>query len=543
MGRVQGFAPIVVIVPLVLTVLVLLSPTRTHCNCISMQSIGLLVDPGYFVVLMTAWFGSVLFLSFKKGWGLFSILLFALVFFGFYLFRFPFRTEELFTYQIATQITQTAHFSNLWESSWPELFGLVSIMGITTGLGANLASEFIRLFTPLAASIVLVVFVRELWPTFTTVAVFASLIGSYGLSDIFQLTPVYFSILTVFFFSFVLVKWMKSASRQNSALLVIALVAAILSHPFASIYVATISLASTMYVARNVSRRRHRFSVLASILVFATAYNIFYVQNFGGFLFSGLMEAASFLQSFRLGSADATYISSHVALQPVWSVYVIYFWAALTLGGFITSAILAFHSKRPHWFVFLMGSGLGVLVIQFVQSSGSGIVLAILTFISPIAIVCIMSQILTFPKSKAAQRVPAFVFALLLILLVTPSFLTYNSQVYTQSYRSPDLASVNYLEGTGTASNVKQIYGNFPGLVTGGAPIISGPLNDQGGLNGYARAFLGAQNSILYLSYDRFVLGEEFVGVNQTTLVGFISLVGNANEIYSSGNVFVFFHQ
>ena len=496
---------------------------------------SLLTSPAEFTILVIAWLAILVPLSLRKGYAIFSVLLFAFVFFDFFSFRFPFRTEEFFTYTVTSGIMQTGHIPNLWESSWPAIFEVVSSLGESTGMSPLLSSEIFRILAPAVVAIFVTALIGRVWPGFRPIVVIVSLLGSYGLSDIYPLTPAYFGIMTTFFFAFVILRWMDNPTQSNLIVAVVAILVAMLTHPFTMIYISGITLAITLF--SFVRYRVRNLPILWLVILTTTSYDIFYVENFRTYLVSGLQQALGFLSNFELGATDRQYIASHIASQPPWSVQIVYFWVALSAMGVITAFVMFLRFHSPRWFLILGGLGVGLILIQLLQSSQSGIALAVLTYLSPIAIATLMAAVFRRARSPRVIRSLVLILAAVILIGTVPSFLTYNSQVYTQSVLSSGVQSVSYLRATGTS--LTEVYGYYPGLVIAQAPFVFTSNYTPLGLQEYVNSFLKSRNTIFYTSIHKLYLGEEFLGVNSTFLSNLVYKVNGVDVVYGSSGVAV----
>jgi hypothetical protein len=518
------------------TLVVLVYPTNSATTCPALQSMCLLSEPVAFVIILSIFVFLLLFVSRRDSFALPSTILFAIVFFGFFLIRLYYpRNDELGSLQILQYILQTSRIpptssAIAWESpSMPTFFVFSSTFQQATGMSPLLASSIIRVCFPVALAIAILAISKKILGKNYTAVTILVLIGGYGFADVFQFTPIYFGTIITFFLIYAFM--MMRPELKYFVILSILAFSAIMAHIFMQIFVLPLVLSIAVY-SRNdqIGSSIRRF--ILPIAAFTLIYDIYYVTQFGGWILSGLRQAQYLLYDFSFGT-DQSLIQSHISLQPWWSVYTVYFWIAATAIGLVATVLLYIRYKDRNPIALISALLAGTLSLFFLQT-GSGIVLTIFIWITPFALLSCFKYLRVAAKAGGHDRSIMALMLIIAVVLVSPSFLTYNSVIYTQTVNPTDLVYIVFSETH--LSLATSIYSTYPNPIPSSAgSVIYPPGGDPASTHRLILSFLDSDNSIFYIDYSRTIAAYEFnQGLNRASFVALFQSLSNSNLVYST---------
>ena len=530
---------------LVLGGFILSLPVTGSCQTPGTQALCILPDPIEFLGAIALFAVATSFLFLTGRFGNAGIVVFSLVFFGFFLLKLPYpRSDELGTVLAVQEIVQhgviPAPTSPLaYESpSMPFLFLFSSEFAILTGASPFFTAEVLRVGLPVVLAGVVLAIVRRSLGGVSPLVTALIVIGTYGFSDVFQFTPAYLNIVAIF--TLILVLFTRDDGNRHYILLTLTAVFVIFAHVFGQIYLLCVTVPVILLSRKGASRKRGVLFVIA-LLPISLAYDFYFVAQFGGFLLSGLDQATAFIGRFFLSSTDLASIQAHVSGEPVWSLLTVYLWATVTAIGALGSIVCFVKYQERRWLPVLLGLGTAMLFIEVVQSAQSGLPLDILTFFVPFAIISLAKLATVYTTSKPRLRVVLRAFAgLMLVLMIVPSMLTYNSLVFTQSSTQTDIASLEYNFSFG--SSLTSVYSAYPaGSFAPNAAIVQVAGSASSIASGIS-SFLSSTNAVLYLNLQRVSLSNEFfLGLDSTQSHLLYSPLVSADLVFSTGQAFEYF--
>jgi hypothetical protein len=498
------------------------------------------------VASLGVWAAAVIYLCWRKDFGFIPVLGFAFVFLDLLLIKVPLpRNEELATQYAVAHLLSTGRIPSLafpvaYESgSWPGVFIFAAIVSSVLGLSPAIVTELTRALLPLAASLGIMLLAKEIVPERYELAAVLAIAGSYGLTDIFQFTPLYFCIVLSIY---MLTQTLRMLDRDRIPVYICAValsVALLISHPIPAIVILGVALSIILFGKVVVYARITSNAIALSVLiVVATVAYEFFFANSGFYFQSGLSQLIQELQTFSLSSADISTITSHVQSSPWWSTLTIFSWAGLTLAGTFVAAWF-FLKSRGSPFVLIAGLVFGVFLIQLLQSAQAGLPLLILTFVSPITLITLVKarSIFLIKERRRAKllTVGKIGLACLLTIGIVTSFLSYNTVYYTQTAQSADISFAKFFDSHGPTVSV--FFATYPSGPAGTNVSFVYGLGDANSTASLIHRFSLASNAVYYVNWDRTTLADEFsFGLNASQVRAQYNGLGEFDAVFSSYN-------
>jgi len=461
--------------------------------------------------------------------------------------RIPYpRGEELFSIGDILYLQNVGHIISYnnpiaWEGAgYPGFFIFSDIFRSLSGVGLYHTFYLIRLYLPLVVSLLIGALFKRVfqvsWSQFTLLAI----VSSYGLSDLFSFTPLYYASALLFLLILLLnFEAIHGITQNRSSLIaiVLAVFAALFSHPFSGIAVVTLTASAAIVLKNGGNRLRKTIYLPLLGAGIDIAYNLYYVPNFGSYLISGLVQFNGVLMSGLLGPADRNAIQSHVNVFPIWSTATVLLWTALTVTGLFVSVWHWLKKKGAFPFAVLLGLTFYLIIEGASQSGGSsGVESGILSWLSFMAVPLSVKSFTRFKFfGQNRQRILRLATVGVMGLLVTSSMLTYASAFYVQSANNKDMNAVSYSNQFITSRiTVFVNYPNYFELFNDTKATYTSTNSSQT----LVENFVSSSNSVLYVDIIKSTTSAELYGNTSPniTVSTYQSATKSSNLIYSAAD-------
>jgi len=511
-------------------------------SCTGIESLCFIEFPPGFVLLFSLMSAiGVFLLDFPKA----RPIVLPLILFSFmdmFMFRVPYpRGEELFSIGDILYLQNVGHiisYNNpiVWEGAgYPGFFLFSDIFRSLSGIGLYHTFYFIRLYLPLVVSLFIGALFRRLFQANWAKFILLAIVSSYGLSDTYSFTPLYYAAALLFLLILLLSFEVAHDYYTKSTLvaIVLAVFAALFSHPFSGIVMVTLTTSVAIVLRSRGNRLRKTIYLPLLVAGIDTVYNLYYVSNFGSYLISGLGQFNELLKIGMLGPIDRNVIQSHINSFPIWSTATVLLWTALTVTGLFVSVWYWLKKKGVFPFSVLLGLALFLIMENALQSGGgSGVESGILAWLSFMAVPLSVKSFSRLRFSdRSLQRMLRLGTVGVIGLLMTSSMLTYASAFYVQSANNEDMHAVFYANQFITGRIVAFVnYPNYFELFNDTEATYTGTNGSQT----LVENFISSGNSILYVDIFKSATSAElYSNISQNiTAFTYQSATKSSNLIY-----------
>ncbi|MDG6921178.1 MAG: hypothetical protein JRN59_06590 [Nitrososphaerota archaeon] len=477
-----------------------------------------------------------------------QFLLYAFGFLDYFSFKYPLpRQDERGTVWAVSYILQTGHVAaasnvvNYESAGWPGLFTFAAFFQKVTGLSLEYMVESMRLFYPLALALVIALvihtFFGKKWAFLSALA----LTGSFGITDIYSFTPLYFGMISVLTLTAIILRLTSGRQYVTVVLLFVITGAVALSHAFAPIFAVVITAVSLPALKGRI-RTGTSVMVFLTMSVVLTVYDLYFVSEFGGFVRSGIQQGLLFLKGNLFSSQDLSAISAHVASVPWWSSLTVVIWLAATGLGTFISLIQFKQARKVIYPVIILGFLLSIAIVNAIQVGGeSSFELDILSYVSAISIP-VLAVFVTMKKPRHISfsgplLVGTFV---ILALIASSSLFTYNSTVFSTTYQNTDVTANGFAYHY--VSNSQIAYEIYPNSLR---PLVFFPVVSvvPATIKDMLADLSKSRGAIVYINIPRTIASYSFyTGQSPSYTLSELQGLQNFSEIYSSGLTAIYYN-